>query len=259
MPDPNDHTLSANSVAIVTPMLNEAEELPHLYEALTGLVPQPAEIILVDGGSDDGSVHLARSLGFHVIEGAIRGRAAQINAGVKAATSPHICVVHADSTPPKDCIALINQTLANPKVSLAAFLPLIAGPKKTRWLSTFHNWIKTWYAPLFFRPLFFLRGGRLLFGDHSMFFRRDDFLNVGGCDPTLLVMEDAEMCLKLGPLGRQRLIHRINRTSDRRIAKWGGLKANLIYFKVGFMWAIGMRHASAKYYPDVRSGPREAD
>jgi hypothetical protein len=33
----------------------------------------------------------------------------------------------------------------------------------------------TWYAPLLFRPQLFLRGVRLLFGDHAMFFRRADF------------------------------------------------------------------------------------
>jgi hypothetical protein len=32
----------------------------------------------------------------------------------------------------------------------------------------------TWYAPLLFRPQLFLRGVRLLFGDHAMFFRRAD-------------------------------------------------------------------------------------
>jgi hypothetical protein len=48
------------------------------------------------------------------------------------------------------------------------------------------------YAPLVFRPQLFLRGLRQLFGDHAMFFRRADFLAVGGCDPTLLVMEEAD-------------------------------------------------------------------
>lgn len=260
MPDSEDHKLApAKSVAIVTPMLNEAEELHRLRDGLNRLSPAPAEIILVDGGSEDSSVGIAKNLGFQVIEIATKGRAVQINAGVNAAASDFICVVHADSQPPEDAVAVIRKTLDDSKVSLGAFTPLITGPDQTRWVSSFHNWIKTWYAPLFFRPLFFLRGGRLFFGDHGMFFRRADFLKIGGCDPTLLVMEDAEICLKFGPLGRQRLIPRFTRTSDRRIAKWGGLKANLIYFKVGFMWAIGLRHASAKHYPDVRSKTREAD
>ena len=51
-------------------------------------------------------------------------------------------------------------------------------------------WIKTWYAPLLFRPQLFLRGVRLLFGDHAMFFRRADFLTVGGCDPSTSAVPD---------------------------------------------------------------------
>jgi hypothetical protein len=65
---------------------------------------------------------------------------------------------------------------------------LIAGAETVHWGTTFHNWIKTWYAPVIFRPHLFLRGCRLLFGDHAMFFRRADFLAVGGCDETLTVM-----------------------------------------------------------------------
>ena len=41
-------------------------------------------------------------------------------------------------------------------------------------------------------------------------------------------------------------------TSDRRIAAWGGLRANWIYFKVGIMWAFGARKRLADHYPDVR-------
>ena len=51
---------------------------------------------------------------------------------------------------------------------------------------------------MLFRPQLFLRGARLLFGDHAMFFRRADFLAVGGCDPTLLVMEEADARWGLG-------------------------------------------------------------
>jgi hypothetical protein len=56
--------------------------------------------------------------------------------------------------------------------TLAGFTPLLSGPDRVRWGTSFHNWIKTWYAPLLFRPQLFLRGVRLLFGDHAMFFRR---------------------------------------------------------------------------------------
>ena len=100
---------------------------------------------------------------------------------------------------------------------------------------------RTWYAPLLFRPLLFLRGVRLLFGDHAMFFRRADFLAVGGCDPTLLVMEEADLCIRFHRLGRTRLVNRVVITSDRRVADWGALRANWIYFKIGVRWSLGLR------------------
>jgi GT2 family glycosyltransferase len=126
------------------------------------------------------------------------------------------------------------------------------GAERVRWGTTFHNWIKTWYAPLIFRPHLFFRGGRLLFGDQAMFFRRSDFLAVGGCDETLTVMEDADLCLRLFRRGRIRLVNRTVTTSDRRIAVWGGLKANLIYLYVGIRWALGLRHRIEHHYPDIR-------
>lgn len=54
------------------------------------------------------------------------------------------------------------------------------------------------------RPHPFARGVRLLFGDHAMFFRRTDFLAVGGCNPGMTAMEEADLCAKLGRLGRIR-------------------------------------------------------
>lgn len=101
------------------------------------------------------------------------------------------------------------------------------------------------------RPHLVLRGVRLLFGDHAMFFRRDDFLAVGGCDPGLPVMEEADLCIKLARLGRVRLLSRVVHTSDRRIAAWGPLRANWIYFKVGMLWALGARRRLADYYPHI--------
>ena len=103
-----------------------------------------------------------------------------------------------------------------------------------------------------FRPHLFAKGVRLLFGDHGMFFRRDQFLAVGGCDPSARVMEEADICVKLASLGRVKLVPRRIETSDRRIAEWGALKANWIYLKVGFLWAMGVRQRLERLYPDVR-------
>jgi len=241
-----------SSIAIVTPMLNEASELYAYREAITVLEPPPSEIILVDGGSDDRTVELAKSFGFDVIEPGVRGRAAQINAGVAAINSDLVCVLHADSKLPVDAISVIRNTLYDEKTSLGGFTVILTGENKTRWITSFHNWIKTWYVPLLFRPWLFARGGRLLFGDHAMFFRHRDFLSVGGCDDQLLVMEDADLCLRLVKKGRIRLINRFTYTSDRRVEKWGGLKANMVYLSIGLLWGFGFKKYVNRFYPDIR-------
>lgn len=240
-----------SDVALVIPVLNEEAALPALFAMLAKLDPAPDDILFVDGGSTDATVQLIGIAGHRVIA-APTGRSIQINAGVAAAQAAQVCILHADTTPPADMVSVIADTLADPKIALASFTPLIKGPEKTRWGTTFHNWIKTWYGPLITRPHLFFRGVRLLFGDHAMFFRREQFLAVGGCDPATIVMEEADLCIRLAALGKVKMVRRWIETSDRRIAAWGPLKANWIYLKVSVMWAVGARDRMAKEYPDVR-------
>ena len=239
------------SVTLLIPTLDEERALPALVAALAKLDPPPAEILLVDGGSRDATCAIAREAGWRVLA-CEKGRARQINLGVEKAEGEIVCVVHADTLPPTDMVRVIEETLADRRIALASFTPVIRGPEKTRWGTTIHNWAKTWYAPLITRPHLFLRGVRLLFGDHAMFFRRADFLQVGGCTPGDAVMEEADLCVKLARLGRVKMVPRRVITSDRRIAAWGPLKANWIYFKVGMLWAFGLRSRMARHYPDVR-------
>lgn len=239
------------SVTVIVVALDEEQALPALVARLAALDPRPAEILLVDGGSMDGTVAIAREAGWGVLA-AERGRALQINLGVAAARSELVCVLHADTLPPTDMIAVVEQVLADPQTALASFTPVIRGPQGTRWVTSAHNWAKTWYAPLLTRPHLFFQGVRLLFGDHAMFFRRAEFLALGGCNPGDAVMEEADLCVKFAALGRIRMVPRMVETSDRRIAAWGPLKANWIYFKVGMLWAFGLRSRMAKHYPDIR-------
>ena len=239
-------------IAVVIPMLNEAAQLPRLARCLANLDPPPHEIIVVDGGSNDDSVAVARGLGLTVIT-APPGRARQCNAGAAATTAPLVMVLHADTWLPDDAMAVVAAVMADPRINLAGFTAILAGPDKTRWVTSAHNWLKTWYAPAIFRPHLFLRGGRLLFGDHAMFFRRRDFDAIGGFDVAMMVMEEADLCVRMARLGRTRLVNRIVITSDRRVARWGEWRANWVYLKVGVRWGLGIKPKTlATLYPDVR-------
>ena len=65
-------------------------------------------------------------------------------------------------------------------------------------------------------------------------------------------MEDADLCQRLCRRGRVRLVNRVVITSDRRVAAWGGLKANLIYVYVALRWGLGLRRNLERHYPEIR-------
>ncbi|MEM6535388.1 MAG: TIGR04283 family arsenosugar biosynthesis glycosyltransferase [Pseudomonadota bacterium] len=242
-------------VSIIIPALNEAETLPATLASLARLDPAPAEIVLVDGGSTDATAALAREAGARVVAVAPPGRARQMNAGAAEARGDVFCFLHADTVLPADFCALAERVLSERKTALAGFYSIMRGPTKTRWATSFHNYIKTWYAPLLFRPLSFFRGCRLLFGDQVMICRRADFEAIGGFDNEILVMEEADLCLRMVRAGRGkvRMINRHVWSSDRRVAKWGPLRANLTYLYVGIVWGLGggQRHLR-QIYKDVR-------
>jgi rSAM/selenodomain-associated transferase 2 len=241
-------------VSIIIPVLNEARCLGRTLRHLQILDPAAREVIVVDGGSLDETVAIATEQGVEVVTADQRGRAAQMNFGAQRATGEYLCFVHGDTLVPDDLVTLVRTTLADPAIACGGFISVMAGAHTTRWGMTLHNSLKTHYGPLLFRPHRYFRDGlRLLFGDQVMFCRRSDFWACGGFDATLPIMEEADLCLKLSRVGRIYQLNRIVQSSDRRVAQWGPIKANLIYFMVGFLWTMGVPATRLKQlYDDVR-------
>jgi rSAM/selenodomain-associated transferase 2 len=240
-------------VSIVIPTLNEASSLGRTLRQLSALDPLPAEVLVVDGGSEDVTVALAQSAGVQVIICEQRGRSVQMNRGAEAATGEVLCFLHADTRVPDDLIAVIRQTLADTTVVCGGFVSLMSGSQTTRWGISLHNYLKTYYAPLLFRPHLFLRGLRLLFGDQVMFCRREAFWAGGGFNEALPIMEDGDLCLRLVQQGRIRQVNRVVESSDRRVARWGAWKATGIYLYIGILWGVGVSADYLKrFYADIR-------
>lgn len=240
-------------VSIIIPTLNEEICLGRSLRHLSLLTPPAAEVLVVDGGSEDDTIAIAQKLGVRVLATNQRGRSLQMNLGAEAATGDILCFLHADTFVPDDLVAVIEQTLADQSVAAGGFISLMVGDQTTRWGMSLHNYLKTYYAPLLFRPHLFFKGLRLLFGDQVMFCRRTDFWDCGGFDSTLPILEEGDLCLKLVRQGRIRQVNRIVQSSDRRVARWGSLKATAIYLYIGFLWGFGVSATYLKrFYEDIR-------
>jgi len=229
--------------------------LPETLANLAGLQPQPLEVIVCDAGSTDRTVQIAKAAGVRVLDNLPKGRAGQMNAGAQAARGDQFCFLHADTVLPEDFVTLTSDVLRDEKTALAGFISIMRGERGVRQVTSAHNFFKTWYAPLLFRPLSFFRGCRLLFGDQVMICRRADFEAVGGFDAAQTIMEEADLCLRMVRAGRGR-VQQVNRkvwSSDRRVAEWGFWRANWTYLRVGMMWGLGVKpERLMKHYEDVR-------
>jgi len=242
-----------NRVSIIIPTLNETTCLERTLRQLSILDPPAWEVLVVDGGSQDETVAIALVSKTPVISSTIAQRSVQMNLGAQTATGDILCFLHADTLVPDDIVAVIQKTLSDRKIVGGGFISLMAGSHQTRWGFSLHNYLKTYYAPLLFRPHLFMKGLRLLFGDQVIFCRRTDFLECDGFDAELPIMEEADLCLKLVRRGKIKLVNRIVESSDRRVANWGELKAIAIYLSIGFLWGFGVSARYLKqFYEDVR-------
>ncbi|HEV7349723.1 TIGR04283 family arsenosugar biosynthesis glycosyltransferase [Telluribacter sp.] len=247
------------TVSIIIPTLNEELALPRTLRQVKQLCPAPLEVIIADGGSTDRTLALVLAEQQHmphlkIVRSEVACRATQMNRGAEVATATILCFLHADTTLPDDALLVMQQTLADTRTAAGGFISLMRGPLRTCWLTSFHNYIKSYYAPLLFRPhLFFFKGARLLFGDQVIFCRREQFMACGGYTNGLPIMEEADLMLKLVRYGRIRQVNRVVESSDRRIEKWGFWRANAIYLYIGFLWGVGYSPEKLKrFYADIR-------
>lgn len=107
---PTSNSQHQSRLSIVVPILNEARQLPGLLDHLQHWQHRGCEIIIVDGGSSDGSQALIEAHGFHVIC-AERGRARQMNVGAQGACGDILIFMHADTRLPQQADVLVRRAL----------------------------------------------------------------------------------------------------------------------------------------------------
>lgn len=192
-------------LSAVIPVLNEIEDLPETVQRLQA-IPEIREIIVVDGGSDDGTPALAERMGCRVLR-APRGRGRQLATGAAAAVGEVIVFVHADTWLSRDAGAAILRCLRDPLVVGGGLWKRFRKPPLVMRGSRFRCWLRLWWS------------GRVL-GDQALFVRRAVLEAVGGV-PDQPLMEEIELCRRLRKVGRLTLAGAAVIASERRFRRYG--------------------------------------
>jgi rSAM/selenodomain-associated transferase 2 len=204
-------------ISIIVPVLNEIEQLPELMEHLQFCRRKGCEVLIVDGGSDDGSADVAEAIGFTVVRSP-RGRACQMNAGAALAKGQILVFLHADTRLPQDADHLIITALALPNSDWGRFDVSIAG-------GVFMFKVISWCINQRSR----LTG--IATGDQAIFVTSKAFEAVGGF-PQQPLMEDIELSRRLRRLSRPKYLKPAVTTSARRWLTYG------IWRTIWNMWAL---------------------
>ena len=183
-------------ISVIVPVLNAEATLAGSLASVEG---EGLEVIVVDGGSSDGSREIARSAGARVI-GSARGRAVQMNAGVESARGEWLVFLHADTVLSPGWAEEVRGL----EKGLGAFRFRLDG----RGLGLR---LLEWGVALRCAVL------RLPYGDQALCCRRAEFPGF----PEIPIMEDVELVRRLRPL---RMLRGTATTSARRWREEGVLR-----------------------------------
>jgi len=202
-------------ISIIIPVLNESENIVKLLPHLTKNASDQngMEIIVVDGGSTDGTPQLVKDFSEKnnlktLLITSEKGRAKQMNAGAKKATGEILYFLHGDSFPPKDFDQFILSTLdqgadaGSFRMKFDSHHPVL---KVSQWFTQFN------YK--------FCRGG-----DQSLFIKKEVFEQLQGYQESFIIYEDCEFINRIYDGYKFKVINAYLTTSARRYRKNGTVK-----------------------------------
>ncbi len=227
-------------LSVVIPALDEAPSLARLLPDLDRACPG-AEVLVVDGGSRDGTARVvAEQPGVRLVPRA-RGRARQMNAGARAATGDVLLFLHADTRLPDGAATAIEAALAD--------LAVVGGRFDVRFDSRRRTMkMVAWFMNARSRAT------SICTGDQAIFARRAVFEAVDGY-PDIPLMEDIELSRRLKGKGRLAALPARVTTSARKWEREGPLRT------IGLMWALRLLHfagvAPARLHRWYYGAPKE--
>ena len=194
-------------ISVIVPVWNDRESLEAL---LPWLIEEPGspEIIVVDGGSRDGSVDATRQFPSVRLVESKRGRGCQMNRGARAARGEVLLFLHSDTRPSRGAIAGLGELLDSRDADFGAFRLRFDPPVRLPSLLAFFTRLaRPWSC----------------FGDQGIFVRREFFHATGGF-PEIPVLEDVHWLRLAGKQGKMIRSPHTAVTSARRFERIGSLR-----------------------------------
>lgn len=210
-------------LSIIIPVLNESAGIGAAVEELAPLRRRGAEIVVVDGGSQDSTATDARPYADMIIN-APRGRSSQMNAGAGIASGDVLLFLHADTRLPPEADGLIAAGLERSarlwgrfdvRISGGGVLPVVAMMMNVRSRLT-----------------------GIATGDQAIFVTRKAFTAAGGY-PDIALMEDIALTTRLKKMGRPLCLRPHAVTSGRRWQQRGVVRTILLMWRLRLAYFLG--------------------
>jgi rSAM/selenodomain-associated transferase 2 len=224
------------SLSVIVPALNEERGIGETLRRARR--PGVREIIVVDGGSVDGTRAVAHELA-NVVLSAPRGRAAQMNAGAAYAGGDILLFLHADTLVPDGFAQVIVRACSEPGVVGGRFdVTLMPSSPLLRLTGELMNWRS--------------RLSHIATGDQGIFIRRDVFMRLGGY-ADIPLMEDIDLSRRMKRAGRVACLPQRVTTSARRWQTQGVVRTILLMWSLRALYFLGVSPARLRrLYDDAR-------
>jgi rSAM/selenodomain-associated transferase 2 len=220
---------SSGRISVIVPVLNEQE---HLATTLAHVTLSPGdELIVVDGGSTDETVAIARRFTPTVLT-STAGRAQQMNCGAQQAQGDILLFLHADTHLPAAGLEAVRHVMQETRVVggafRLAFRPSTSTLRVIAWVANLRS-----------------RYARLPYGDQALFVRHDGFDALGGY-PDVPFLEDVQLVQRLRRQGKMTLLPEPVHTSGRRWLQEGMVSTTLRNNLVMALYFCGVSPATLK-------------
>jgi len=223
-------------ISVIIPVLNEGD---HLADLLSSLSIAAIEVLVVDGGSEDDTVSLARQFEFCRVIETRAGRAHQMNEGAQAARGEVLLFLHADSSLPAKFYEIISDEFLPSDNAWGRFDVRLSGRQAI------------------FRVIEWMMNHRsrltgICTGDQGMFVRRSVYDQVRGFD-NIALMEDINLSRKLKRHSPPYCVTQPLTTSSRRWEQHGVLRTILLMWRLRLLYFLGAEVSSlARSYTNQR-------